>query len=224
MHNQLPSHWLLPNGKGSWSQQLVPLGGCWVSQTVHLKSLLSPPCAVLCPCWFWPDCPALPYFSAAQFQAVISSGTLARQWSLIAKWPSIRLFAKSLFAHKPSRHPDFGLLDPKCSPSSSSLFNHPHIRCQGCSSSLFFGKNKNLNAVVWISHLFFPIISFSRPGQLYISPKFQLFSLLVVCSGDAINLSAFTCSLCNLHCVSPFKFLSVLPPHEWSQDTSTFTS
>lgn len=85
--NQFLSHWWLPNGKASWSRLLVIQCGLPSPSAPDCAS--GEPrvttCAVLWPCWFWPDCPVLPYFSASSSQAVISSMTLAQHQSLIAK-------------------------------------------------------------------------------------------------------------------------------------------
>lgn len=173
-HNQFLSAWLLPAGKCFWSQLLViPM---WAAKLqcprlciLGAPSFHHPPLAPLS-LLILPDCPALPYFSASQFHAVISSVTLAQHWSLMAKWPSSRLPAKSLPAHNPSCHPCLGLLGLKCTTSSPSRCNQTHDRCQGCFRSLFFGENKKLNCVICLNPpLLFPKAQLSKLVNLYIA-------------------------------------------------------
>lgn len=126
--------------------------------------------------------------------------------------------------YSPSCQPCLGLLGPKCTPSSPSLCNHTLVRCQHCSRSVCFGENKNLNSVVWLSHLFFPTPSFSRRGQLIHRQSSDCFSSLWFVLAMPLTwllLQAFFAT-CNVFPLSnSFKFSL---PHEWSQDTSTFTT
>lgn len=173
--NQFLSAWPLPAGKCFWSRLLVMI--LMRAAEVRYPRL----CILGAPSCHHPplaprsllillDCPALPYFSASQFHTVISSVTLAQHSSLMAKWLSLRLPAKSLPAHDPSCHPCLGLLGLQCTTGSPSRCNQTHIRWHSCFRYLFFGKNRKLNCVVCLNlPLLFPNAQLSKLVNLCIA-------------------------------------------------------